>query len=113
MNICKIPNKYINSNLTLIQNTKIQKEFDIPLFFTVFLFFRISLPFFDDIKKKITLRNNFITIPPITKIMQSSLIPLTAKKSHYGVNGTGRDTYINFDNGGNYRGFIQLGIGKF
>jgi hypothetical protein len=37
--------------------------------------------------------------------MQASSIQLTAKKSHYGVDGTGRDTYINFDNGGNYRGY--------
>jgi hypothetical protein len=39
--------------------------------------------------------------------MHSSYIELTAKKSHYGVDGTGRDTYINFNNGGNYRGFVQ------
>jgi len=37
--------------------------------------------------------------------MQSSSIELTAKKSHYGVDGTGRDSYINHDNGGNYRGY--------
>lgn len=45
--------------------------------------------------------------------MQASSIELTAKKSHYGVDGTGRDTYINFDNGGNYRGYHQLAVGKF
>lgn len=45
--------------------------------------------------------------------MQASSIELTAKKSHYGVDGTGRDTYINFDNGGNYRGYHQLIPGKF
>lgn len=45
--------------------------------------------------------------------MQASSIELTAKKSHYGVDGTGRDTYINFNNGGNYRGFTQEGRGKF
>lgn len=45
--------------------------------------------------------------------MQSSSIQLTAKKTHYGVDGTGRDTYINFDNGGNYRGYVQHGVGKF
>lgn len=39
--------------------------------------------------------------------MKSHGIELTAKKSHYGVDGTGRDTYINFDNGGNYHGIIQ------
>lgn len=46
-------------------------------------------------------------------VMQASSIELTAKKTHYGVDGTGRDTYINFDNGGNYRGYYQQGIGKF
>jgi hypothetical protein len=45
--------------------------------------------------------------------MQASSIELTAKKSHYGVDGTGRDTYINFDNGGNFRGYRQLDLGKF
>jgi len=45
--------------------------------------------------------------------MQASSIELTAKKTHYGVDGTGRDTYINFNNGGNYRGYTQLDIGKF
>ncbi len=45
--------------------------------------------------------------------MQASSIEITAKKSHYGVDGTGRDTYINFDNGGNFRGYNQLGMGKF
>ncbi len=46
--------------------------------------------------------NNYIyTI----KLMIASSIELTAKKSHYGVDGTGRDSYINFDNGGNYRGY--------
>jgi hypothetical protein len=45
--------------------------------------------------------------------MQASSIEMTAKKSHYGVDGTGRDTYINFDNGGNFRGYHQLNIGKF
>ena len=45
--------------------------------------------------------------------MQSHHIELTAKKTHYGVDGTGRDSYINFNNGGNYRGFIQQGKGKF
>jgi hypothetical protein len=29
------------------------------------------------------------------------------------VDGTGRDTYINFDNGGNFRGYFQQAIGKF
>lgn len=40
---------------------------------------------------------------------------LTAKQTHYGVDGTGRDSYINFDNGGNYRGFLHqaTGRGKF
>ena len=48
----------------------------------------------------------FLIIILITiKIMQASAIQLTAKKSHYGVDGTGRDSYINFDNGGNYRGY--------
>lgn len=46
-------------------------------------------------------------------LMQASAIQLTAKKSHYGVDGTGRDTYINFDNGGNYRGYRLEGLGKF
>jgi hypothetical protein len=45
--------------------------------------------------------------------MQASSIELTAKKTHYGVDGTGRDTYINFDNGGNFRGYCQQGLGKF
>lgn len=45
--------------------------------------------------------------------MISSSIQLTAKKSHYGVDGTGRDSYINFDNGGNYRGYNLEGRGKF
>lgn len=45
--------------------------------------------------------------------MQASAIQLKAKKSHYGVDGTGRDTYINFDNGGNYRGYRLEGLGKF
>ena len=45
--------------------------------------------------------------------MQASSIQLTAKKTHYGVDGTGRDTYINFDNGGNFRGYHQQGLGKF
>lgn len=45
--------------------------------------------------------------------MKSYNIELTAKQSHYGVDGTGRDSYINFDNGGTYRGFIQQGKGKF
>jgi hypothetical protein len=45
--------------------------------------------------------------------MFSSPIILTAKKSHYGVDGSGRDTYINFDNGGNYRGYTLEGHGKF
>lgn len=45
--------------------------------------------------------------------MQSSSIELTAKKSHYGVDGTGRDSYINHDNGGNYRGYGLQGLGKF
>lgn len=45
--------------------------------------------------------------------MQASSIQLTAKKSHYGVDGTGRDSYINQDNGGNYRGYGLEGIGKF
>lgn len=45
--------------------------------------------------------------------MQASAIELTAKKSHYGVDGTGRDSYINFDNGGNYRGYRLEGLGKF
>jgi hypothetical protein len=49
----------------------------------------------------------------INLFMQASSIELTAKKSHYGVDGTGRDTYINFDNGGNYRGYHQLVPGKF
>jgi hypothetical protein len=46
-------------------------------------------------------------------VMQASSIEITAKKTHYGVDGTGRDTYINFDNGGNYRGHVQHGLGKF
>ena len=45
--------------------------------------------------------------------MQSCQIQMTAKKSHYGIDGTGRDSYINFDNGGNYRGYLQSGRGKF
>jgi hypothetical protein len=45
--------------------------------------------------------------------MKSSHIELTPKKTHYGVDGTGRDTYINFDNGGNFRGYLQEGRGKF
>jgi hypothetical protein len=45
--------------------------------------------------------------------MISSPITLTAKKSPYGVDGSGRDTYINFDNGGNYRGYMLEGHGKF
>lgn len=45
--------------------------------------------------------------------MLASAIQLTAKKSHYGVDGTGRDTYINFDNGGNKRGYRLEGLGKF
>lgn len=45
--------------------------------------------------------------------MRASSIELKAKKTHYGVDGTGRDTYINFDNGGNYRGYNQQGLGKF
>lgn len=32
---------------------------------------------------------------------------MTAKQTQYGVDGTGRDSYINFNNGGNYRGFVQ------
>jgi len=32
---------------------------------------------------------------------------MTARQTHYGVDGTGRDTYINFDNGGNFRGYLQ------
>jgi hypothetical protein len=47
------------------------------------------------------------------EVMQASSIEITAKKTHYGIDGTGRDTYINFDNGGNFRGYTQLGIGKF
>ena len=45
--------------------------------------------------------------------MIASSIELTAKKSHYGVDGTGRDSYINFDNGGNFRGYHLEGLGKF
>lgn len=45
--------------------------------------------------------------------MKGYSIPLTAKKSHYGVDGTGRDSYINFDNGGNFRGYGLMGLGKF
>ena len=45
--------------------------------------------------------------------MQSSAIELTAKKSSYGVDGTGRDSYIKFNNGGNFRGHVQEGRGKF
>ena len=45
--------------------------------------------------------------------MRASSIELTAKKSHYGVDGSGRDSYINFDNGGNYRGYRLEGMGKF
>jgi hypothetical protein len=45
--------------------------------------------------------------------MLASAIDLSAKKSHYGVDGTGRDSYINFDNGGNYRGYRLEGLGKF
>jgi hypothetical protein len=54
-----------------------------------------------------------ITITHKIKIMISSSIQLTAKKSHYGVDGTGRDSYINFNNGGNYRGYLLEGKGKF
>ena len=45
--------------------------------------------------------------------MIASSIQMTAKKSHYGVDGTGRDSYINFDNGGNFRGYGLEGLGKF
>jgi hypothetical protein len=45
--------------------------------------------------------------------MKSANIELTAKQTHYSIDGTGRDTYINFNNGGNYRGFVQEGKGKF
>jgi len=45
--------------------------------------------------------------------MKSSYIEMTARQTHYGVDGTGRDSYINFNNGGNYRGFLQQGKGKF
>lgn len=45
--------------------------------------------------------------------MIASPINLTAKKSHYGVDGSGRDSYIHFDNGGNYRGYRLEGLGKF
>ena len=40
-------------------------------------------------------------------------IQRTVKKYHYGVDGTGRDMYIHFDNGGNYRGCRLEGLGKF
>lgn len=45
--------------------------------------------------------------------MLASDIELTAKKSSYGVDGTGRDSYIKFNNGGNFRGYVQEGRGKF
>lgn len=45
--------------------------------------------------------------------MRASSIQMTAKKSHYSVDGTGRDSYINFDNGGNFRGYRLEGTGKF
>lgn len=45
--------------------------------------------------------------------MKSHNIEITAKKTHYGVDGTGRDSYINCDNGGNFPGFTQQGKGKF
>lgn len=43
--------------------------------------------------------------------MKSHYIEMTAKQSHYGVDGTGRDSYINFNNGGIYRGFLPKGKG--
>ena len=45
--------------------------------------------------------------------MEESSIQRTLKKYHYGVDGTGRDMYIHFDNGGNYRGQRLEGRGKF
>jgi hypothetical protein len=45
--------------------------------------------------------------------MQASSIEITARKTHYGMDGTGRDTYIQFDNGGNFQGLVQEGVGKF
>lgn len=54
-----------------------------------------------------------IILPSTIKLMLASAIDLSAKKSHYGVDGTGRDSYINFDNGGNYRGYRLEGLGKF
>jgi len=39
--------------------------------------------------------------------MKSYQIELTAKQSHYGVDGTGRDSYINFNNGGAHRRLVQ------
>lgn len=45
--------------------------------------------------------------------MQACSIPLTAKKSHYALDGTGRDSYITFNNGGNLRGQFLEGKGKF
>lgn len=45
--------------------------------------------------------------------MFASNIELTAKNTHYNIDGTGRDSYINFNNGGNYRGLVQEGLGKY
>jgi hypothetical protein len=36
-----------------------------------------------------------------------------SKASIYGVDGSGRDTYINFDNGGNYKMPGAQGYGKY
>ena len=45
--------------------------------------------------------------------MKSYHIEITARKTHYGVDGTGRDSYINENNGGNFPGFVPQGKGKF
>jgi hypothetical protein len=45
--------------------------------------------------------------------MKSHYIEISAKKTHYAVDGTGRDSYINQDNGGNFPGYVPQGRGKF
>ncbi len=45
--------------------------------------------------------------------MKSSYTTYVPMKSHYNLDGTGRDSYITANNGGNYKGFIQNSGGKF
>jgi hypothetical protein len=45
--------------------------------------------------------------------MLANPIKIISRTSNYNVDGTGRDTYINFDNGGNHRGLLIYGHGKF